>query len=446
MGLSVLRNLKYGLFHLGSGMADVLTTGLWNRVMISDLGYSATPVGLLLGLRYFLAPLGLWAGRMSDAQRLGGYRRLTWIWAGRMLMAFSLFALGLATASLARGTADAALMWLVITLSLLLFSFGISVSGSTFLALIHDRASASQRGRAVGLVWTFLLLGFTIGGVLFSVLLPAGEGAGGLDPDGLARFFAVAALLLGGLWFLALLGEEKRHRGARSTTPAAQTSMRADLQRVWRQAQTRWFLLYLALSMAFAFVQDLVLEPFGAEVFDMGVEQTTRFAAWWGGMSIVGSLLALVLLRRFRPFNNTRLSVGGVLLLILSFALFAFASLTAMRQLVTPGLVLMGLGLGLWNIGTLGLMMDLSPEGRAGTFLGFWTLVVTLARGAGVAGGGMLRDLALLFGAGESLAYAAVFLIEVAGLMLALHALSRVGARDLRQVPAQVLAEAGSLD
>lgn len=446
MGLSVLRNLKYGLFHLGSGMADVLTTGLWNRVMISDLGYSATPVGLLLGLRYFLAPLGLWAGRMSDARRLGGYRRLTWIWAGRMLMAFSLFALGLATASLARGTANTMLMWLVIALSLLLFSFGISVSGSTFLALIHDRASASQRGRAVGLVWTFLLLGFTIGGVLFSVLLPAGEGAGGLDPDGLARFFVIAALLLGGLWFLALLGEEKRHRNARSSTPAAHSSWREDLHLVWRQAQTRWFLLYLILSMAFAFLQDLVLEPFGAEVFDMTVEQTTRFAAWWGGMSIVGSLLALVLLRRFRPFNNTRLSVGGVLILILSFALFALASLSGSRQLVTPGLVLMGLGLGLWNIGTLGLMMDLSPEGRAGAFLGFWTLVVTLARGAGVAGGGMLRDLALLTGAGESLAYALVFLIEVAGLALALHALSRVGARDLRQAPAQVLAEAGSLD
>jgi len=34
----------------------------------------------------------------------------------------------------------------------------------------------------------------------------------------------------------------------------------------------------------------------------------------------------------------------------------------------------------------------------------------------------------------------------VAGLALALHALSRVGARDLRQAPARVLAEAGSLD
>ena len=448
MGLSLARNLKYGLFHLGSGMADVLTTGLWNRVMISDLGYSATPIGLLLGLRYFLAPLGLWAGRMSDAHLLGGYRRLTWIWIGRALMALSLFSLGLATATLARGAANTALMWLVITLSLLLFSFGNALSGSTFLALIHDRASAAQRGRAVGLVWTFLLLGFTIGGILFSIMLPSSdEGDGSLDPGRLAQVFVVAALVLGGLWFFALLGEEKRHRGVKKT-PAAETSFRADLRFVWQQPRTRWFLIYLVLSMCFAFVQDLVLEPFAAEVFDMSVEETTRFAAWWGGMSIVGSLLFLGLSRRIRALNNTRMAAGGVLLLIATFTLFGMASLGGLRQLITPGLLLLGLGLGLWNIGTLGLMMDMSPVGRAGTFLGFWSLVVTLARGAGVSGGGILRDLALLTGGGLQLAYAAVFLIEVAGLAVALYALSRVGARELQlqQAPDQVLTQAGTLD
>ena len=448
MGLSLARNLKYGLFHLGSGMADVLTTGLWNRVMISDLGYSATPVGLLLGLRYFLAPLGLWAGRMSDAHLLGGYRRLTWIWVGRALMALSLFSLGLATATLARGAANPALLWLAITISLLVFSFGVAVSGSTFLALLHDRARAEQRGRAVGLVWTFLLLGFTLGGILFSIMLPSGdEGSNSLDPGRLAQVFVVAALVLGGLWFFALLGEEKRHRGVKKT-PAAETSFRADLRFVWQQPRTRWFLFYLSLSMAFAFVQDLVLEPFGAEVFGMSVEETTRFAAWWGGMSIVGSLLSLMLSRRFRALNNSRLATGGVLLLIATFALFAIASLGGLRHLITPGLILMGLGLGLWNIGTLGLMMDMSPAGRAGTFLGFWTLVVTLARGAGVSGGGVLRDLALLTGADLTLAYAAVFLIEVAGLAVALYALSRVGARELQlqHAPEQVLAQASTLD
>ena len=68
--------------------------------------------------------------------------------------------------------------------------------------------------------------------------------------------------------------------------------------------------------------------------------------------------------------------------------------------------------------------------------------------GAGVSGGGILRDLALLTGGGLQLAYAAVFLIEVAGLAVALYALSRVGARELQlqHAPEQVLTQAGTLD
>src|SRR5215207_7286230 len=130
--LSVGRNIKIGLFHLGSGMADVIATGIWNRIMISDLGYAATPIGLLVSLRYFLAPLGVWAGRMSDQHAIGGYRRLFWIWMGRALMVISLLGLGLVTGALARGQEATPLLWLAMALSLLLFSFGSAVSGSTF--------------------------------------------------------------------------------------------------------------------------------------------------------------------------------------------------------------------------------------------------------------------------------------------------------------------------
>ncbi|HLA41805.1 MAG TPA: hypothetical protein VJZ27_00120, partial [Aggregatilineales bacterium] len=48
--LSLLRNLKMGSFHIGSAMTDVLVGGVWNRVMIQDLGFAATPVGLLVSL------------------------------------------------------------------------------------------------------------------------------------------------------------------------------------------------------------------------------------------------------------------------------------------------------------------------------------------------------------------------------------------------------------
>ena len=177
-GLSIGRNLKIALFHLGSGMADVLTTGVWNRIMVADLGFSAAFVGLLTGLRYFLAPIGVIAGRYSDTHTIGGYRRLFWIWLGRAMMAVSTLMLGFATAELVRQAAKQtagptpAALWIALIASFLLFSLGGAISGSTFLALIYDRAAEHQRGRAVGLVWTFLLLGFTIGGISFSIMLP----------------------------------------------------------------------------------------------------------------------------------------------------------------------------------------------------------------------------------------------------------------------------------
>ncbi len=454
-GLPVGRNIKIGFFHLGSGMADVITTGIWNRIMISDLGFAATPVGLLVSLRYFLAPFAVWAGRASDRRAYLGYRRLFWIWGGRLLMLLSVFGLGWATAALTSG-ADGLLPWVAIVLSMLAFSFGTAVSGSTFLALIYDRSTEAQRGRAVGIVWTFLLLGFTVGGIVFGILLASNpfytlnyylaprnnttlffHQDYEFTPDSLFGVFLVAGLILGFLWFFSLLGEEKRLRGAAAREAVSggeaaaeiSTSVWADLRLVWRSPAMRFFLFYLALSMAFAFSQDLILEPFAGEVFNMPPHVTTRFAAYWGSTAIAGTVLFLFLSRRYKWLNNTTMSYMGVIVLVATFALFTLSAFAQIRSLVTPGLVLLGIGLGIWNVGTLGLMMDMSPAGRAGTFLGFWTLVVTLGRGVGVSGGGILRDIGVQLSGDPALAYGAAFAVGALGLALAYAALMRVNVR-----------------
>ncbi|MCS7071309.1 MAG: BCD family MFS transporter [Anaerolinea sp.] len=446
-GLSVGRNLKIGLFHLGSGMADVITTGVWNRIMISDLGFSATPIGLLVSLRYFLAPLGVWAGRMSDQYRIFGTRRLFWVWLGRAMMALSTVGLGVMTASLARGAEADALHWLVIAGALLLFSVGSALSGSTFLALIYDRARADQRGRAVGIVWTFLLLGLTFGGVVFALLLPghdealpAGAAHLAFTPETLLTLFIVAALAMAGLWFISIVGEEKRGPAASSSSSAAAvaaeggsvSTLRADLALAWKNRRTRAFFWFLALSMFFAFSQDLILEPFAGDVHGMDARITTRFTAYWGSMAILGTIVFLFLSRRIKALTNTVMNYIGVSALVLAFALFALSSLAEIRGLVTPGLIVLGIGLGVWNVGTLGLMMDMSPFGRAGTFLGFWTLVVTLARGGGVSGGGVLRDLGVSLFGSASIGYGFAFGVAVVGLLIALYALSRVDVRGFQ--------------
>jgi BCD family chlorophyll transporter-like MFS transporter len=447
--------MKIGLFHLGSGMADVITTGIWNRVMISDLGYAATPVGLLVSLRYFLAPISVWAGRMSDRYAVGGYRRLFWIWLGRALMAISIIAVGLGTAALMRGGgavglaggADAGL-WLILSLALIVFSLGNAISGSTFLALIYDRSAEHQRGRAVGIVWTFLLVGFAVGGIAFGLALPAhsvGEGVQ-FTPDLLQNLFIIAALVLGSLWFGSLLGEERRAKPGEPTSSHQEytTSAMDDLRLALKDRSMRFFFWFLSLSMLFAFSQDLILEPFGGQVFDMPPNVTTRFTAYWAVTAIIGTIVFLILSRRVKWLTNTVMSIIGVAFLIVTFGLFALAAFAEIRQLVTPGLIALGIGLGIWNVGALGLMMDMSPFGRAGTFLGFWTLVVTLARGTGVAGGGILRDVGLALTGSLPMAYGLAFLIGTIGLVASLVALVRVNVSAYKAAQAQPSAPAST--
>src|SRR5215467_14648792 len=98
--LSIARNAKIGLFHIGSSLADILALSVWNRVAIVELGLAATPIALLLSLRYFLAPLSAWVGHLSETRPWRGYRRLPYIWGGRFLMVISCFLLGLSTVSL----------------------------------------------------------------------------------------------------------------------------------------------------------------------------------------------------------------------------------------------------------------------------------------------------------------------------------------------------------
>ena len=77
--------------------------------------------------------------------------------------------------------------------------------------------------------------------------------------------------------------------------------------------------------------------------------------------------------------------------------------------------------------------MDMSPFGSAGTFLGFWTLVVTLARGIGVSGGGIVRDVALQATGSLNVSYGSVFAIGALGLALSLWVLMRVKVDRLSQ-------------
>ncbi|MFP4323498.1 MAG: BCD family MFS transporter [Anaerolineales bacterium] len=424
--LSVLRNMKIGLFHIGSSMADVLGSGIWNRVMIKDLGYAATPVGLLLALRYFLAPMAAWAGARSDQTNVRGYKRLPWVLGGRLAMIAGYMLVAFSTIELARHGSE---WWIGIILGFVLASLGQNASGSTFLALVYDRAPADQRGRAVGIVWTFLLAGYAVSGVLFSRLFPEyTEGA-------FLTFFATVGVIMGGIWLFAVWGEEKpqapdeadEQPTNHTNTPHHKPNFAADLRNTLDTPSARMLAFFMLLSFAAAFMQDSILEPFGGRVFDLSVGETTRFQAYWGTMAIVSSVGALWGYRRFARVGYKRLSGWGVWVMIATFSALALTSFAQWEALLRPSLLLLGIGYGLWNIGTVGLMVDHSREGAAGLDLGIWTVIATLCRGSGVLLGAVLYDVMDTILAAETAAYGSIFMIEVVLLLAAIPFLNQIG-------------------
>lgn len=449
--LTILRNIKIGTFHIGSSLADILASGVWNRIMIKELGFAATPIALLLALRYFLAPLSIWVGRRSDVTNWRGYRRLPYVWGGRLVMALSYVLLGISTLELAGGynpwlrdfslermnitvttNAGSVLGWLGVVASLVLFSVGSTFSSTTFLSLVHDRTPAHQRTRAVSVVWFFLILGFAVSGVLYSRLLPE------YSREGFLSLMLIAPAVMMGLWVFSLIGEETPIKRRADGTPEAVTPFWQTIKQVWASRQTRLFFLFLMLTNGFFYTQDVVLEPFAGEVFGMPLSTTNRFSAYWGSMTLLAIVLSLLAVRRFpQRVNNLALSRWGVITLIITFVMFTFCAVLQIRPLVTIGLVTMGLGLGMWTVGTLGLMMAMTRVWGAGLYLALWTVASTLARGSGIALGGILFDIALIFvGGNKAVAYGSVYLIQSIGFVVTLVILSRISLGEFeREAP-----------
>jgi hypothetical protein len=77
--LRVFHNLRLALFPMAYALGGVLVGSTLNRVMIADLGYSATAVALLFAIPLMVAPVRIWIGCRSDAFPILGRRREPYI-------------------------------------------------------------------------------------------------------------------------------------------------------------------------------------------------------------------------------------------------------------------------------------------------------------------------------------------------------------------------------
>jgi BCD family chlorophyll transporter-like MFS transporter len=150
-------------------------------------------------------------------------------------------------------------------------------------------------------------------------------------------------------------------------------------------------LIAVALGTLGFSMQEILLEPYGAEVLGMTVSQTTRLTAMFG----VGMLLAMALSARYlgNAGEPIRLAAYGSVVGVFAFAAVIIAGAVDSLGLFAAGTFLIGVGNGLFAVGTLTAAMLLASNATAGIVIGTWGAVQATAAGIAVFMGGALRDI-----------------------------------------------------
>jgi BCD family chlorophyll transporter-like MFS transporter len=434
---SYWRLMRLSSFQIGSAMGDILVTSIWNRVMISNFGIPATPVGLLIALRYLLSPLSLWAGYKSDTKWLFGYRRTSYIWLGRSMMVLSLPLLGFSLMRLGDLSTDVP-GWLLALASSLMYGIGTLISGSPFLALVRDSAPPKKQGLAISAVETVLIIFFAIVGIGFSFWME-------VYSQTVFWEMVIATMLVGGFfWFFAVAGTEKRvKKSEQINLEEEDNSIRpgfADvLRKIWADQRTRRFFFFLALATMAAWAQDAILEPFGAETFALPVSRTTRFNSYWQAATVVTLLLGTYFWRKRPPERQARIANWGLAVMASGLLLLGGSALMSQVHLIEVSLLIFGGGFGVYTFGGLSLMAVMASDAEAGAYLGLWSIAILVSKGLGTFLGGAVRDVLLLgLGLSPGATYAAIFGLEALGLVGAILILTRIDvvgfARDVGRV------------
>jgi BCD family chlorophyll transporter-like MFS transporter len=410
------RLLRLSLFQISVGLSAALLIGTLNRVMIVELGLSATLVAVMIALPILAAPFRALVGFRSDNHRSYlGWKRVPYIWIGTMLQFGGLAIMPFALIVLS-GDADApeAVGPLAAALAFLLVGAGLHTVQTAGLALATDLVPAERQPKVVALLSLMMLVGMFAGGLVFGVLLAE------FSQLRLIQVIQGSAILTMVLNGIALWKQEARDpsRTRHDAPPAYFDTAWRDLtlSEGWRRR-----LVAVGLGAAAFSMQDVLLEPYGGQVLGMSVGGTTLLTAIFAAGGVVGFALAAAWLTRGADAH--RLSALGALAGIAGFALVLFAAPLEERLVFALGTLWIGFGSGLFTVGILTACMRAAKPGQTGLALGAWGAVQATTAGVALAAGGMLRD---AVGAaadagvlGQALAhpatgYGAVYLIEIA--------------------------------
>jgi len=419
------RLLRLSLFQVSVGVALVLLNSTLNRVMIVEMQVAATLVAFMISLPILVAPLRLILGHRSDHHRSYlGWRRVPFIWMGTMLQFGGLAIMPFALIVLS-GDADAHAFvgYTAAALAFLLVGAGLHTTQTAGLALANDLAPSERRHRVVALLYVMLLVGMFAAAVAFSYLLAS------FSQIRLIQVIQGAAALTMTLNMIALWKQEPRRPDLTPTNVTPPPFMET-WRSLWADWRCRRLLLAVGFGTAGFSMQDILLEPYGGEVLGLSVSATTFLTAISAAGMLIGFALSARALDGGR--DSHMLAASGLLIGIPAFCAVIFAAPLKSAAVFQVGAFLIGLGGGLFSVGTLTAAMRSVSDGASGKILGAWGTAQAIAAGTAMALSGPIRDgtsslaAAGMLGApmqGPSSGYMVVYHIEIALMFLGLAAI-----------------------
>jgi BCD family chlorophyll transporter-like MFS transporter len=298
-------------------------------------------------------------------------------------------------------------------IAFLMVGAGVHITQTVGLALATDLTKPEQQPNVVGLMYVMLLIGSIVAALVF------GWALSDFKQGRLIQVIQGCAVVTVSLNFIALWKQEARIPSRLRTAPAApDPSFRESWDLFMSKEKTLLRLIAVGLGTLAFSMSDIVLEPYGGEVLNLGVGTTTLLSALTAGGSLIGFAYASYILSLGAdPFRMASL---GALIGVPAYGLVIFAAGSDTPSIFTLGVLLAGLGTGLFGHGTLTATMQLAPRAQVGIAMGAWGAVQATSQGVGATIGGAIRDLTRGVDLGLGVAPKADGYVMIFGLELAL--------------------------
>ncbi|MEM6544643.1 MAG: BCD family MFS transporter [Pseudomonadota bacterium] len=412
-----LWTLKIALPKVAVGWMFALLTIDFNRVAIVELGVAAIVVTTLLSIHYLFAPFQVIAGRIADKHPLWGFRRTPYLLAASLIASLLFLLLPGVTLAMESGGP------LALFNAVILFAcFGIcmAVTADSYHSLIAENTKKEHRAAIIAVVWIVMILSTILSAVVMNAVRPE------FTPEAMQRLYNLTPLVVLGAVLIGVVGFEKRlnpqeiqkaRARALAITPPG-NPLRASMRLLQSNRQAGLFFTFVGCAIFALFLQESLLEVLGAEVFDASIQDTTRYQPTWGGGILLGMIVMGCLSSIWRVPKET-LTLIGCATAALGFLLLATVALFRLEQMLIPTLFCMGICAGIFNVGALAIMMEMTVEGATGLYMGLWGVAQAIGMGtSSIVAGGLHTA---LIGSGfiqANSAYGLIFSLE-GGLLLA---------------------------